>query len=266
MEDYNKYFDDNRDSWNKRTVVHFDSDFYNNDDFVKNKSSLNEIELSEIGDVKGKSILHLQCHFGQDTLSFNNLGAEVVGVDLSDVAIDHANKLKDLTGLEGEFIQSNVYDLKDNLDRKFDIVFTSYGTIGWLPDLDKWADIVTHFLKPGGKFYIAEFHPVIWMFDEKFEKIEYPYLEGDVITEIQDRSYTDSKEKIDIKDHSWNHGLSKVVNALINKGLKIEFLNEHNYSPYDIFNDGVEVSEGKFMVKGNENMLPLVYSILATKS
>ena len=196
MKDYSKYFEDNRDSWNKRTVVHFDSEFYNNDDFIKGCTSLKEIELEDLGYVNGKSLLHLQCHFGQDTLSWNRLGADVVGIDLSDKSIEYAERLKALSGLEAEFIQSNVYDLKDNLNRKFDIVYNSYGTIGWLPDLDKWAEMIAHFLKPVGTFYIAEFPPVFWMFDYKVEKVEYLYLEWVVITEEQNTTYAYKKLKL----------------------------------------------------------------------
>ncbi|MCK5906496.1 MAG: class I SAM-dependent methyltransferase, partial [Flavobacteriales bacterium] len=162
MENLNEAFEGNRESWNKRSEVHFVSEFYDNKSFLEGKISLTEIELSELGDVKGKSLLHLQCHFGQDTLSFARMGAKVTGVDLSDKGIEFANVLKEKSGIDAEFIVSNVYDLKENLKGEFDIVFTSFGVLGWLPDLDKWAEIVSHFLKSGGIFYIAEFHPIVW--------------------------------------------------------------------------------------------------------
>ena len=171
MQNQQHYFDANKDSWNKRTAVHKDSDFYDLASFKKGKSSLNKIELEELGDVSGKSLLHLQCHFGMDTMSWARMGADCVGVDLSDEAINLAKEINAELKLHAEFVCCNVYDLKQHLDKKFDIVFTSYGTIGWLPDLDAWAAIVWHFLKPGGTFYIADFHPTLWMMDENFERL-----------------------------------------------------------------------------------------------
>ncbi|MFM7619546.1 MAG: class I SAM-dependent methyltransferase, partial [Bacteroidota bacterium] len=166
-----KLFELNRTSWNKRVAVHMKSDFYFLEEFLKGRTSLNEIELNLLGDIRGKSILHLQCHFGQDTLSLARMGAEVTGVDLSDEAIEKAKALNAQMGLNAEFICCNVYDLKNHLDKKFDLVFTSYGTIGWLPDLDRWAEVVSHFLKPSGTFLFVEFHPVMWMFDNEFETV-----------------------------------------------------------------------------------------------
>ena len=265
MDDFDKVFEGNKESWNKRSEIHFDSDFYDNKTFLEGNTSLTEIELGELGDVKGKSLLHLQCHFGQDTLSFARMGAEVIGIDLSDKGIEYANLLKEKSGLDAEFLVSNVYDLKDNLKGEFDIVFTSFGVLGWLPDLDKWAEIVSHFLKSGGTFYIAEFHPIVWTFDSKFEFLEYPYLKSEMIVDYSTSTYGDSSVEVSLRDYNWNHGLSEVVNALIKCGLKIESLNEHNFSPYPIFENGVEVSNGRFMVKGIENKIPLVYSIKAVK-
>lgn len=265
MDNLKEAFEGNRESWNKRSEIHFDSDFYDNKSFLEGKTSLTEIEIGELGSVKGKSLLHLQCHFGQDTLSFARMGAKATGVDLSDKGIEYANLLKEKSGVEAEFIVSNVYDLKDNLSEKYDIVYTSFGVLGWLPDLDKWAEIVSYFLKPGGTFYIAEFHPIVWTFDSKFEFLEYPYLNAEMIVDDSTSTYGDDKVEVSLRDYNWNHGLSEVVNALIKNGLEIEFLNEHNFSPYPIFQDGVEVSKKRFMVKGIENKIPLVFSIKAVK-
>ncbi|MFK7786603.1 MAG: class I SAM-dependent methyltransferase, partial [Crocinitomicaceae bacterium] len=162
------YLEKNKLSWNRRTEVHVDSEFYDNESFINGRSSLNSIELELLGDLAGKKILHLQCHFGQDTISLSRMGAEVVGIDLSDEAIRTAQKLATKTGQSTKFVCCDVYDLPNHLTEKFDIVFTSYGTIGWLPDLDKWANVVQHFLRPGGEFIFAEFHPVVWMFDDDF--------------------------------------------------------------------------------------------------
>ena len=157
MNSEKNYIEINRESWNHRTEVHLKSEFYDLEGFIKGKSSLNPIELNLLGDIAGKRILHLQCHFGQDTISLSRLGAEVTGVDFSDKAIESAKKIADQTGSSAKFICCDIYDLPDHLDEKFDIVFTSYGTIGWLPDLDKWAKIVSNYLKPNGTFVFVEF-------------------------------------------------------------------------------------------------------------
>ncbi|RYE50500.1 MAG: class I SAM-dependent methyltransferase [Sphingobacteriales bacterium] len=172
MEDPAKYISVNKQSWNNRTASHLKSEFYNVEGFLAGKSSLNSIELDLLGDVSGKSILHLQCHFGQDTISLARLGAKVTGVDLSDKAIDAARDLAEKCGFAVNFICCDVYDLPDNLNEQFDMVFTSYGVIGWLPDLDKWAKIISRFMKPGGSLIFAEFHPVLWMFDNNFKEAQ----------------------------------------------------------------------------------------------
>src|SRR5690606_35827712 len=175
MEKPINYLQINKDSWNRRTAHHVESEFYDLKGFLSGNTSLNSIELELLGDIQGKSILHLQCHFGQDTISLSRLGAHVVGVDLSDKAIESAKQIAKETQSNTRFICCDIYDLPNHLDEKFDIVFTSYGVIGWLPDLGKWAEIISNYLKPNGQFVFVEFHPVVWMFDDNFEKIGYRY-------------------------------------------------------------------------------------------
>ena len=171
--DYNYYFDANKEAWNKKTALHKDSAFYDLASFKAGKSSLNKLEVEELGDVKGKTLLHLQCHFGMDTLSWANEGANATGIDISDEAIKLAKDLSNELAIPAEFICCNLYDTTKFTKRKFDIVFTSYGAIGWLPDLDKWAQQISQSLKPGGIFYIAEFHSIMWMMDDDFTFIKY---------------------------------------------------------------------------------------------
>ena len=275
MEDYNDYFVANKHLWNQRTTIHKDSSFYNLAGFKAGENVLTPIELNELPDVKGKTMLHLQCHFGMDSLNWARLGADVTGVDLSDVAIKEAKKLNDdpsilrqaqySGGMNAKFICSNVYDLKEHLDEKFDIVFTSYGTIGWLPDLDKWAEIVNYYLKPGGIFYIADFHPVVWMFDDEFTHIQYYYENRELIVTENYGTYTDRKADIKGKEYSWNHSTSELLNALIKQDLQIQHFNEFMYSPYSNFTNSVETSKGQWQIKGMEGKIPMVYSVLAKK-
>ena len=274
-----QYFEANKDLWNQRTAVHKDSAFYGLAGFKQGTNSLTPIELGEIGDVKGKSLLHLQCHFGMDTMSFSRMGAKCAGIDLSDDAIKLAKEVNEELKLDAKFICCNVYDLLNehrSISKAptlegfgeaglFDIVFTSYGVIGWLPDLDKWARVIVEKLKPGGIFYMAEFHPVVWMFDDGFTHIKYHYDNREVIITENEGTYTDRNADIKGKEYSWNHSLSEVLNALINAGLKIEYFNEHMYSPYPCFRNVVETEKGKWHIKGMEGKIPMVYSLKATK-
>ena len=265
MDQHQSYFEANREVWNKRTAVHKDSSFYDLDAFKRGKSSLNKIELDELGDVKGKSLLHLQCHFGMDTMSWQRLGADCIGVDLSDEAINLAKNINAELGLGARFICSNVYDLKENLDEQFDIVFTSYGTIGWLPDLDKWAAVVAHYLTPDGTFYIADFHPTLWMMDENFKNIKYSYFNRSVIIEENLGTYTDRNADICSTEYSWNHPFSEIFSALLKNGLSIKQFHEFPYSPYNCFNGVEQGDDGMWRIKGMDEKMPMMYSIKAVK-
>ena len=260
------YLPVNRKSWNAWAQANFHSEFYDVPGFLAGRNSLNSIELELLGDVTGKSILHLQCHFGQDTLSLARMGAQVTGADLSDTAIEKARKLAAQMQLDAHFICCDLYSLKDHLDAQFDIVFTSYGTIGWLPDLDRWAEIVAHFLKENGKFVFAEFHPAVWMFDDDFETIAYSYFKSEPILENEVATYADRDSDSKGSFVSWNHSLGEVVSSLLRHGIRIGHFREYDYSPYDVFKGTEEYEPGKFRIKKWGNRLPMVYSLTGTKS
>lgn len=260
------YLEINKNSWNNATEHHYKSDFYDVEGFIKGKSSLNKIELGLLGDILGKTLLHLQCHFGQDTISLARLGAKVTGVDLSDKAIAKANELAKITQTDATFICCDIYDLPNHLTEKFDIVYTSYGTIGWLPDLEKWANIISKFLKPNGKFFFIEFHPLVWMFDDDFKKIKYSYFNSGAIIETQEGTYAERNAEISSESVTWNHAMSEVITNLINKGLEINSFAEFDYLPYNCFNNTIEVEKNKFRIKDLENKIPMVYAIVATKN
>jgi len=259
------YIEINRKTWNEKTEFHIHSDFYNQEEFLKGENSLTPIELELLGNVKDKSILHLQCHFGQDTISFSRLGAKSVGVDLSDNAIEKAKEIAQKLNTDTRFISCDIYDLPNHLNEQFDIVFTSYGTIGWLPDLDKWAKIIAQFLKPGGQFVMADFHPVVWMFDDNFEKIGYNYFKSEPIIETIEGTYADKDAPINSETITWNHSMSELLNSLLKNNLELNAFNEYDYSPYNCFNETEEFEPKKFRIKHLENKIPMVYSILATK-
>ena len=260
-----KAFNTNRETWNKKVGVHAISDFYDLDGFKKGTSSLNSFELQALSEVSGKSLLHLQCHFGQDTLSWQRMGARCTGVDISDEGINLAKKLNKELKLEADFVCCNVLDTSNFISETFDIVFTSYGTIGWLPDLGPWAQMISERLKPGGIFYIVDFHPIAWMFDYTVSppNLKYGYQQKDVIYEEYEGTYADGNSKITSKEYAWNHGLGELLTSLAEAGLHIEYLKEHEVTPYNIFPGLVEDSNG--MYKLPEGLYPLLYEIKAVK-
>lgn len=265
MEPAPDYLEKNRRLWNARTEVHVRSDFYGMAEFLNGRSSLNQIELELLGGLQGKRVLHLQCHFGQDSISLARLGAEVTGADLADKAIEKARELAVQTKTDATFICCDLYDLPQLLHQKFDVVFTSYGTIGWLPDLDKWAKTITHFLKPGGRFVFVEFHPVVWMFDDALQQVTYGYFNSGPIIETETGTYADREAPLHHEYVGWNHGLAEVLESLLQNGLTLETFREFDYSPYNIFRNAVETKPGQFKVAHLNGKIPLVYALAARK-
>ena len=263
--DLEKAFNTNRETWNKKVAIHAASDFYDLESFKKGKSSLTPFETRALGDVNGKAILHLQCHFGQDTLSFQRMRAKCTGVDISDEAIKLARNLNEELKLDAEFVCCNVLDTSLVVSEKFDIVFTSYGTIGWLPDLKPWAKMISERLKPGGVFYIVEFHPIAWMYDYTVtpSELKYGYQQKEAIYEEYEGTYADGNSKMTSKEYGWNHGLGEVITSLCEAGLDIAYLKEHETSPYDIFPGLKRNNEGLFKLDGG--LYPLIYEIKVIK-
>jgi SAM-dependent methyltransferase len=267
------YIKANLELWNNWALIHEKAEAYDLEGFRAGKLSLNTIELEEIGDVAGKSLLHLQCHFGKDTLSWARLGASVTGADFSDKAIALARSLSEELGIPADFVCSNVYDLPDVLPGQFDIVFTSYGVLYWLPDIDRWAQVVGHFLKPGGTFYIVEFHPFAWVFEDAEEgeglKVSYPYFTPPEPLEFETHgTYADPDADYHSVEYGWNHSLGEIVSALISAGLTIEFLHEFPFS--------IEGSMFKALERGEDDRwrlkdpreragIPLMFSIRAAR-
>ncbi|MBU2939310.1 class I SAM-dependent methyltransferase [Lacinutrix sp. C3R15] len=259
------YFKVNKATWNDKVKVHAASDMYHLEDFKKGKSSLMPYELEALGDVSGKRLLHLQCHFGQDTLSWSRLGAKCVGVDLSDAGIALAKDLNAELQLDAEFVCCNVLETSAHVKETFDIVFTSYGVIGWLPDLKPWGKMIAEKLNTGGVFFIAEFHPIVWMFDYLEAKpiMKYGYMQEEVIYEEYEGTYANQDSTIVSKEYGWNHGLSEVINALTEAGLHIEYLNEYDASPYDVLPNLEETTSGMYVSR--DKLYPLIFTLKATK-
>ena len=264
----------NRRLWNDKVDYHVASTMYDVPGFLRGNDTLNSIEIDLLGDIQGKNIIHLQCHFGLDTLSLARHGAkQVTGVDFSERAIVKAQELAAAVNLSAStrFICCSIYDLHDHLslhqsDNLFDIVFASYGTVNWLPDINRWAQVVSSCLKPGGIFVMVEFHPILDMFDDSYTRIENSYFNhGPMVNDCQG-TYADRTAPIRNQSVEWCHTLSDVIQALIQTGLRIEAAKEFDYSPYNCFVNTVKTDDGFYQIKGLEKKIPLVYALKASKS
>jgi SAM-dependent methyltransferase len=272
----NDALDGNRRLWDAWTKVHETSAFYDLDGFRRGGVRLRDEEVAVIGDVRGRSLLHLQCHFGIDTLSWARLGARVTGVDFSAEAIALARRLADDLGVpDARFIQSDVYALPDVLGETFDVVYTSRGVLGWLPEIRRWAAVVARFVAPGGTFFIHEVHPLAQALETEGVaagdiRLEYPYWEhDDPLTFPVEGSYADREADLggEFVDSGWNHGLGEIVTALATEGLRIESLVESPYLewPADFLVPDPERPE-RYRLPGDlHGRLPLMFALTATK-
>ena len=241
MNDYETRTATNRSAWDQRAELHVASEFYDVAGFKAGHCSLNSIERNALGDVAGKSVLHLQCHFGQDTLSLARLGAKATGVDFSPEAVKHAAQLRDELKLEADFVCEDV--LKLDLERKFDLVYTSYGVLTWLDDLDKWADRVDAHLAPGGVFHLVEFHPTLMMFDFDSREMAYHYFRHHYREDVAGSYAAKDDEKIH-SEHFWSHSLGEVLSPLLRRRFQLLEFEEYDYSPYGCFSNMVEEEPG----------------------
>jgi SAM-dependent methyltransferase len=268
----------NRRHWDEVTGIHARNNVYGVDDFKAGGCRLHRVEREELGDVSGKTLLHLQCHFGLDTLSWARRGAVATGVDFSPEAIKLARSLAGEVGIDARFIESDVYALKDRLSERFDIVFTSYGVLSWLPNLEEWGRIIGRFLKPNGVFYIIDAHPFIHVFPididitagSKELRPRFPYFHDPAGTRWDiNIDYADGATKTP-PQHNWQHGMGDVVNALVGAGLRIEHLHEFPYCAWKVvaFAELVEAfseSHGYYGLPARFPQLPLMFSIKAAK-
>jgi 2-polyprenyl-3-methyl-5-hydroxy-6-metoxy-1,4-benzoquinol methylase len=256
----------NQASWDRRVPYHIASEFYDVPGFIQGNDSINEIEDPYLQDLKGLKVLHLQCHFGMDSIALARRGAQVTGLDFSEAAIEEACKLAISTGMDVQFVCADVHDADKLLPHEsFDLIFTSYGVIGWIPDLMPWGKIISKLLKPGGRFLLTEFHPVYWMLSDDHKYFQYSYFNTELITDTQTGTYADANAPIEITYESWNHSFQDIFDSLLTVGLRISSFKEYDFSPYNINVDMYETSANRFMIKNLEGKMPLVFLIEAKK-
>ena len=268
-----RWLEANRDVWNAWTGIHERSAFYDLDGFKRGGVRLRDYEIAEIGPVEGKDLLHVQCHFGIDTLSWARLGARVTGVDFSERGVELARSVAAEIGVEARFVVSDVYDLPANLEGDFDIVYTSRGVLGWLPDIRAWAKVVADFVRPGGIFYISEVHPVVQALETEAVapgelRPQFPYwAHAEPLAFEVHGSYADRAADVhDMTEYGWNHSLGEIVTALADAGLRIDSLREYPFAEWPMALL-VESPDGKFRLPGKlDGTLPLFFSLKASKT
>lgn len=268
------YFEQNRLNWDDRAEIHLRdaAGGYRIEAFLAGEDNLHDIEHDEIGDVSGLRIAHLQCHIGIDTLCLARRGAACVGLDFSPKAIAAARLLQKKTGLDARFVEGNVHDARELLDGLFDMVYVTWGAIGWLPDIRRWAEVAASLLKPGGRLYLLEGHPTFMQVDEKADHLKIGFdwrtPPDQPLTMSEETTYTGDTTKIAHPvTHEWLHPLSSVVNAVIDAGLAIERLNEHErlawaFAPWML---PVEGRRRMWVLPDGMPKMPVAYSLFARK-
>jgi SAM-dependent methyltransferase len=268
-----KAFDANRQLWDERVALHRRdaTGFYQVESFLAGNDILLPIEASEIGNVQGLRIAHLQCHFGMDSICLARRGASVIGLDFSESAIAEARRLAQDASADASFVHGNVYDARRLLDGDFDLVYTTWGTVGWLPDIVEWARVVASLLKPGGALYFADGHPGMLCLEMIDGKIVPHYdwrtpKDRPLITS-GGAAYTgdDTSGFAHDTTYEWIHPVSDMVNALIDAGLRLEWLHEHAVLAWPYFPIMESTGDRMFRLPENYPQLPLSLSLRATK-
>lgn len=262
----------NRAWWDERTPLHVASPLYDVDAFRAGRESLRPFELDLLGDVSGLRLAHLQCHFGLDTLGWARHGASVVGLDFSAPAVDAANGLAAELGLDGRFVCADVYDAVEALGgERFDVVYTGFGALTWLPDLDAWSEVVASLLKPGGRLLLAEFHPFSWVFgdgddQEGLEVVDDYFGEGPSIWD-EAGSYADlAAETVHNVTVEHQHHLAEILTAVLSRGLVLEAFQEHDHTLFPQFPFLVEdVEQRCWRLPEGSPRIPLMYALVARR-
>ena len=273
MPDYREYADHmatNLLNWDERVRIHVASDFYDVASFKAEKTTLLPVEVAEVGDVRGKTLLHLQCHFGLDTLSWACKSALVTGVDFSGEAIRTARRLAQELGIAARFIESNVYDLREVLTETFDVVFTSYGVLCWLPDILEWGRIVASFVRPGGFFYIIDGHPLFHTFADSLSgqdlRLLNKYFSSEALNYEEDGTYADPSARLERKrQYEFQHTIGEIVTSLVDAGLQIEFLHEFPFSAYAALPGMTKGDDGYYRLTEQDGLVPFLFSVKARK-
>ncbi len=256
---------DARALWNAWVPHHLRSAFYDVEGFVAGRCPLSPLERELLGRVDGLDLLHLQCHFGQDTLALARLGARVTGLDLAEAGLEAAAALAGRCGLDARWVHGDVLERHPALEGGFDVVFVNLGALCWLPRLDAWATHVAAYLRPGGRLVLCQLHPLVMAFDDRLERLEYSYFGGQPVTQRVVGSYAAPDSGVEAVERSWNHGVGDIVGALLAAGLRLERLEERDGCPHPLFPGMVQGPDGQHRVEAWGGRLPLMLGAVARR-
>ncbi|GAA1707448.1 class I SAM-dependent methyltransferase [Fodinicola feengrottensis] len=276
MPDVDDYIAVNKANWDDRAAAHAASPDYSLEKFQSDPAFLSGVvrfDLPRLGSIEGLRGVHLQCHIGTDTISLSRLGARMTGLDFSAASLDQARKLAGGLGADVDFVQGNVYDAVELLGAgQFDLVFTGIGALCWLPDIRRWADVVAGLLKPGGRLFIREGHPMLWALDDPRDHgllaVEFPYFEREESTVwTGGGTYVETDAVFTANTtHEWNHGLGEIVTALLANDLRLTMLEEHDSVPWPARPGEMDyVGEGEYRLTDRPWRLPHSYTLQAVK-
>ena len=258
-----KEIEANKEAWGLLAKDHYE---YCKKALQENKMSLSKFIEEELGDISGKTIIHLQCNAGADSILLAKKGAIVTGVDLVPDNIFYAKKMSKELGVENiDFIESDIMKLKEKHNKKYDIVFTSEGVLCWLPDLNRWAETIKHLLKKNGFFYVLDGHPFFMAFDEEKLRenkveIKYPYFIREPECNEEIFGYFSENKKGD--NYNWMYKVSDIINSLVKAGLTIECFNEHDSLYFNL--GGMEnCGNGHFHYPFFDKKIPFTFSLKA---
>ena len=262
----------NRTNWDDRVPAHLASEFYGVEDFIagtRNLTQAVDFDRAQLGDVRGRSLLHVQCHIGLDTLSWARLGASVTGVDFSERSIEAARDISRRSGVPGCFVLADVHEAPEVLAETFDIVYASEGVLCWLPSVAAWARAVREFTRPGGTFYIRDGHPLAHALDldrsDGTLVMVDPYFEGKAIRYDEPGTYTEAGVEINhTVTYEWNHSLGEIVSALADEGFRVESLREYPFSGYQAQPGMIQGDDGWWRLPDPAQRLPMLFGLKAT--
>lgn len=257
----------NKAYWDERAPLHAESRFYDVPGFLAGNDTLRAFEAEQVGDVHGRSLLHLMCHIGLDTLSWARRGAQVTGLDFSAPALHTAADLARRAGIEGaSFVLADINHASEALNgQSFEIVYTGAGVLQWLPDIDHWARTVASLVASGGFFYLADYHPFIDIVDDEVRALRRGYLQPGPFVEQESGSYTGSADTRANTSVKWTHHIGSIINALAQAGLRIEFLREYAFTDAPMFYGLERGEDGLWRFPLDRLQIPLMFSLRAAK-
>jgi len=266
----------NRANWDERAPAHAASPDYAVDRFVDDPAFLSDVvsfDLPRLGSVAGLRGVHLQCHIGTDTISLARLGARMTGLDFSPASLAQARTLAERTGAEVDFVEAEVYDAVQVLgSRRYDLVYTGVGALCWLPDVRRWAQVVAGLLRPGGRLFLRESHPVLWALADARPDgllvLEHPYFERPEPTVWDgELTYVETDVRLtNTRTLEWNHGLGEIVSALLAAGMDLTSLEEHDSVPYHALPGQMDLLEGgEWRLSDRPWRLPHSYTLQAVR-